>query len=174
MLGAAHVHLQLHRKDAEMPDFQLLAELSAITAALSGYSPIPVDKLPPIKLLAPPEFAAAVCPDNPRECASIAAHFDETGPVIRLVDTLDLEYPRGRSFLVHELVHVMQHQQRGKIGDAGCPENLRSEQEAYRVQNAYLGRTGQRYRFGNRLFTMTCGAEQAGDTHMQLKPAGSP
>jgi hypothetical protein len=157
-----------------MPDFHLLAELIAITAALSGYPPIPVDKLPPIRILAPPEFAAVVCPENPRECASMAAHFDETGPVIRLVDTLDLEYPRGRSFLVHELVHVMQYQQRGKIGDAGCPENLRSEQEAYRVQNAYLSSTGQRDRFGNRLVSMTCLAQQTSDTHMQLAPVVSP
>lgn len=157
-----------------MPDFQMLAELVAVAAALSGYPPIPAAALPPIQILAPAEFNNAVCPDNPDECSGIAAHFDEDGPRIRLVARLNLAHPLGRSFLVHELVHVLQyHQRRGNITVAaapGCLESLRAEQEAYAVQNEYLSWAGQSMRFGGAIMAMRCREQQTSGTHFQLMP----
>lgn len=151
-----------------MFDFQLLADLVAVAAALSGYPVIAVDSLPRIEILAPLEFKLAVCPDNPDECNGIAAYFDEDGQAIRLVDTLDLQSPQGRSFLVHELVHVLQYHARGRIAEAGCAGNLRSEQEAYRVQNAYLRQSGRHEQYGGPIMFMRCDIRQTGDSHMQL------
>ena len=156
-----------------MPDLQMLAELMAVATALSGYPAVSVSGIPPVHVLAPADFSREVCPESPRDCVGIVAHFDETGPWVRVSSQLDLDVALGRSFLVHELVHVLQYHHRGRIGDSGCQANLHSEQEAYRVQNAYLRRAGYPGQFGAMLANVTCAAQQPDDTHIQLRRISS-
>lgn len=153
-----------------MPDLQLLAELMVVTAALSGYPAIPVQQLPPIRVLTSAEMTQEVCPQRVRDCARIVAHFDAAGPQIRLSDALDLEFAQGRSFLVHELVHVLQYHHGNLVAASDCASSLRSEQEAYRVQNAYLRSVGVPGRHGQMIANMACAAEQHDDSGLQLEP----
>jgi hypothetical protein len=156
-----------------MPDLQLLAELMVVTAALSGYPAIPVQQLPPIRVLTSAEMTQEVCPQRALDCVRIVAHFDAAGPQIRLSDTLDLEFAQGRSFLVHELVHVLQHHHGSLASSSDCAASLRSEQEAYRVQNAYLRLVGVPGRHGQMIANMGCAAEQRDDSGLQLEPRRS-
>lgn len=153
-----------------MPDLQLLAELMVVAAAFSGYPAIPVQQIPPIRVLTGAEMTQEVCPQRPRDCVRIVAQFDAAGPQIRLSDALDLEFAQGRSFLVHELVHVLQYHHGSRAAAADCASSLRSEQEAYRVQNAYLRSVGVPGRHGQMITNMDCAAEQRDDSGLQLEP----
>lgn len=139
-----------------MPDSTLLAYLLSAAASLSGYPAPAVDDLPPIVRMSVGEMRRQVCGDGQRSCANLAALFDSDGRRILLRDDLDLDNPGDNSFLVHELVHVLQHRQRGERTFAGCHETLRSEREAYLVQNRYLKREGAFLRFGEGLAFMRC------------------
>ncbi|MFZ5504068.1 MAG: hypothetical protein ACOY7P_01120 [Pseudomonadota bacterium] len=139
---------------------ELLAFLVDLAAKLSGYPPIPVDALPPVQVLSEAELAKAVCPDAAAGCTNIAATFETEHYVIYVRDTLDLENAADNSFLLHELVHVLQHKARGDAIFADCPTTLKTETEAYQAQNAYLKREGQFLRFGEALGFMSCAGEQ--------------
>ena len=152
-----------------MPDLQLLTELIAVVSALSGYPQIPVQDVPRIRILSTAEITREICPDRPRDCARIVAQFDAEGPQIRLSVDLNLEFAQDRSFLVHELVHVLQYYHGGKSTASDCPSNLFSEQEAYRVQNAYLRQLGLTGRHGLMMASMTCTPEQSDNTGLRLE-----
>lgn len=139
-----------------MSDPSLLAYLLSAAANLSGYPAVPIDELPPIVSMSAADMRREVCGDGQASCANMAAVFDTDGKRILLRDDLDLENPGDNSFLVHELVHVLQHRQRGDRIFAGCHETLRTEREAYAVQNRYLKREGVFLRFGEGLGFMRC------------------
>lgn len=123
---------------------------------LSGYSGIAIEELPPILLLSPVELAAQSCPDRSEKCARVAAAFEPAEYVIYLRDTLDLEDPSDNSFLVHELVHVLQWKRDGDAVFGSCERALESEREAYRVQNTYLKQQGRLARYGHALTFASC------------------
>jgi hypothetical protein len=152
-----------------LPDLPLLIELMAVTASLSGYAPVPEQALPAVRVLAPAAMTREICPDNPRECVGLVAQFDADRAEIRLSTLLDLGDARGRSFLVHELVHVLQHEHRGKAPQHRCEDNLRAEQEAYAVQNAYLEKMRSSERFGRMLMSMQCARAQTDGSNFQLE-----
>jgi hypothetical protein len=55
---------------------------------------------------------------------------------------LDLDQPRGRSVLLHELVHFLQDRT-GRFAELpACERHRLRESEAYAVQNRYLRREG--------------------------------
>lgn len=139
-----------------MPDSTLLAYLLSAAANLSGYPAVALEDLPPIVRISAAEMRQEFCGDGQRSCANMAALFDGDGKRILLRDDLDLDHPGDNSFLVHELVHVLQHRQRGERIFAGCHETLRTEREAYAVQNRYLKREGAFLRFGEGLALMGC------------------
>ncbi|MBK7664847.1 MAG: DUF4157 domain-containing protein [Sterolibacteriaceae bacterium] len=153
-----------------MPDSTLLAYLLSAAASLSGYPQVAVDALPPIVRMSAAEMRRAVCDHGQNSCADMAAVFDTDGGRILLRDDLDLDSAADNSFLVHELVHVLQHRQRGGRIFAGCHETLRTEREAYAVQNRYLKREGQFLRFGEGLAFMRCAdvqpASSSGDVSL--------
>lgn len=138
---------------------ELLSYLISAAAQLSGYPPIEVGALPPVRIVSAEAFAVRVCPQAPQECRGIAATFESQRYEILVRDSLDLEQAADNSFLLHEFVHVLQWKARGEAIFDGCPQTLRTETEAYRVQNAYLKREGQFPRFGEALMFTTCAAE---------------
>jgi hypothetical protein len=71
-------------------------------------------------------------------------------------DTLDLSDDDDNSFIVHEFVHALQEQQRGRQALETCMGALAAEQEAYAVQQKYLQSRGQLLRVGERLRFVTC------------------
>lgn len=152
-----------------MPDLQLLTDLIAVVSALSGYPPIPVQDVPQIRMLSTADITREICPDRPRDCARIVAQFDAEGPQIRLNEELNFDFAQDRSFLVHELVHVLQHRHGGKSTSSDCPSSLRAEQEAYRVQNAYLRQLGLTGRHGVMMASMTCTTEQSDGSGLRLE-----
>jgi hypothetical protein len=133
-----------------------MAYLLAAAVRLSGYPGIAIEELPPILLLPPAELSAQSCPDRSDKCARVAAAFEPGEYVIYLRDTLNLEDPADNSFLVHELVHVLQWKRDGDTVFGSCERALESEREAYRVQNAYLKQQGRLARHGHALTFASC------------------
>ncbi|HLO65115.1 MAG TPA: hypothetical protein VK165_19305 [Azonexus sp.] len=119
-------------------DTTLIAFLLAAAVRITGLPAVPVEELPTFVALAPSELERQVCPDGGNGCKGIAAYFDALHYRILYRDTLDLEQPLDHSFLLHEIVHVLQHRQVGNAMYADCRATLRTEAQAYRAQNAYL------------------------------------
>lgn len=147
---------------------QLLAYLLAAATSLSGLPEIAVESLPPVNVISTAALQTAACPMKQEQCREIAALFDsDTGRVL-VSDSLDLSSAADNSFVVHELVHVLEYRYRGRAPQ-GCPETLRSERFAYRVQNAYLRREGRPERFGGIMMRMVCAPDQPGDSTIRLQ-----
>lgn len=158
-----------------MVDIELLAYLLAAAVRLSGLDPLPVGQLPPVQQMSPNMLQAIACPRRSADCADIAAFFDHTRYRILLRDDLDLARSTDNSFLVHELVHVLEHRAKGKRFLADCADSLRSEREAYRVQNTYLREQGRLERHGDMLSHMDCATEQPnGAAAIRLERRGRP
>ncbi|HSD61479.1 MAG TPA: DUF6647 family protein [Burkholderiales bacterium] len=138
----------------------LLAYLLAAAVRLSGYPAIGPEELPPVLRLPPAELAAQACPHRREDCRSVAAVFEPGQYVIYLRDNLNLEDPADNSFLLHELVHVLQWKRDGEAMYEGCERSMETEREAYRVQNAYLKQEGRLARFGHALLFLSCSGEQ--------------
>ena len=152
-----------------MSDPTLLAYLLSAASTLSGYPPVPEQELPPIVFMSTVDMRREVCGDDQESCANMAAVFDSDRNRILLRNDLDLDNPGDNSFVVHELVHVLQYHQRGERIFAGCHETLQTEREAYRVQNRYLKREGQFLRFGEALMFMTCSAMQPASSSGEVR-----
>lgn len=138
----------------------LLAYLLAAAVRLSGYPAVALEELPPILRLSPAELAAQACPQRPDDCRGVAAAFEPGEYVIYLRDTLDLEDPSDNSFLLHELVHVLQWKRDAEAMYEGCGRSMETEREAYRVQNAYLKQEGRLVRFGHALLFASCAGQE--------------
>jgi len=93
---------------------ELLARLLAAAIRYSALSPVDIADLPPIEQLSAPALAAKVCPDEPERCTTMAALFDTERYRIYLRDSLDPDNPMDNSFIVHELVHVLQYRKHGR------------------------------------------------------------
>jgi len=138
----------------------LIAYLLPLAARLSGYPVIPQQDLPPIRQLPVAEISREICPEDASHCEGMVAIFDSDRYQILIRDSLDLDNPSDNSFLLHELVHVLQYKAKGDAIFADCPTTMRTETEAYRVQNRYLGQEGQFLRVGDALAFMTCAGKQ--------------
>ena len=150
----------LHRKRESVINTDLLAYLLAAAVKWSGLPGMPVDQLPPIEMVSAAYISSEVCPDSKEGCSNLVAIFDTEHYVILVRDTLDMEKAFDNSFLVHELVHVLQFRSRGPDIFKDCPTSMRTEAEAYKAQNAYLKREGQFARFGEVLRFTTCAGRQ--------------
>lgn len=138
----------------------LLAYLLAAAVRLSGYPGLALEELPPVLRLPPAELAARSCPHRREDCAGVAAAFEPGEYTIYLRDSLDLEDPADNSFLVHELVHVLQWKRHGDAAFESCERALETEREAYRAQNAYLKGEGRIARFGHGILFASCAPGQ--------------
>lgn len=75
---------------------------------------------------------------------SIVGLFHQDSQTVYLSEKLDLDSVYGRSVLVHELVHYLQHQN-GLYASAICIQSL--ERLAYEMTNKYLEQNGERTLF---------------------------
>jgi len=137
-------------------DTSLIAYLLAAAVRITGLPAVPVDELPPFVPLAPQELERQVCPDAGTGCQGIASYFDALHYRILYRDTLNLDEPLDHSYLLHEIVHVLQHRHVGNAMYADCWATLQSEGQAYRAQNIYLRATGQSAYVGGMLRNATC------------------
>ena len=137
-------------------DSSLIAFLLAVAVRATGLPAVPESELPPFVPLAPQELERQICPDAGNGCKGIAAYFDALHYRILYRDTLDLDEPLDHSYLLHEIVHVLQHRQVGNAMYADCWAMLQSEGQAYRVQNNYLRANDQLAYVGGMLRTASC------------------
>lgn len=136
-------------------------ELLAAAIALSGLPPVAQADLPPLYAVSTAELSQTICPDQPGHCETIAAIFDTERYRILILSKLDLNDPADNSFLLHELVHVLQFRQQGDAGFSSCQAIIESERVAYGVQNRYLATRGLFSQHGMMLRYMTCPADDA-------------
>ncbi len=146
----------------------LMAYLLAAAVRFSGLPDVALTELPPIEPVTALVLSQKVCPDAPERCNSVAALFDTEGYRIYVRDTLNMKDPMDNSFLVHELVHVLQFKKFGESYFSSCRKVIHSEQQAYYVQNNYLGDEGIDWREGFLLRFMTCPPEE-GDAKDELR-----
>lgn len=139
---------------------ELLAKLLAAAIRFSALPAIGVAELPPIEQMTAQSLAEKICPDAPARCSTVAALFDTEGYRIYLRDTLDPASPMDNSFIVHELVHVLQYHKHGADYFRNCHRRIDSEQQAYYVQNNYLGEEGVDWREGYLVRFMRCPDEE--------------
>lgn len=121
----------------------VVAALMLLVTELTAYpSPMPAPRVFPTP---PAELQQNLCKGP---CGVHAYYLDNHGVVMR--DDLDVASDvRARSILLHELVHHAQSLN-GRFSDLpACERWYLREEEAYRVQNAYLSklRTGMRFAF---------------------------
>lgn len=152
---------------------ELIADLLAVAIRLSQLPGIPVEQLPPIIPVSANTLEEKVCPDQPARCRSMAAVFDAEAYQIFVRQPVDERSPLTRSFIVHEMVHVLQFKQGGHERFEGCNAVLANEQQAYRVQNIFLYENGSDWREGFSLRFMSCPPEP-GKTDSVTYPAAYP
>lgn len=120
------------------PSYELLIQLLAAAVQFSGLPPIHVSELPPVIVMPREELNRTVCAAQPVRCTGLMAALDTNGYRILVDDRLDLNDPTDNSFLVHEMVHVLQMKHSGSSRFTSCRSVIASEREAYDVQNRYL------------------------------------
>lgn len=138
------------------PSPELLARLLAAAVKFSGLPAIGADDMPPVLMLSNREFVETVCASAPGRCISLVAAFDTQRYRIVVRDSLDLDQPSANSFIVHELVHVLQYKRDGQGRFTSCEAVLVSEREAYDAQNLYLQAHNVHGREGTSLRYMRC------------------
>jgi hypothetical protein len=143
-----------------MLDASLIVFLLQAAATTSGYPTIAVESLPPISAIKRGAISQEICPSKPHECQGLVAVFDTDQYRILFSDELDPENAADNSFLLHELVHVLQFRANGEGIFATCEAAMKTETEAYHAQNAYLKKEGQFLRFGESLAFTTCAGSQ--------------
>lgn len=122
---------------------EVVASLFLIVSQLSGY-PLP-RALPEIHLLPPARLQEELCRGP---CGVFAFYLDDRGVFLR--DDLDVVNDlKSRSILLHELVHHLQQEHQRFAHMGSCERWYAREEEAYRMQNAYLSsmRTATRFAF---------------------------
>lgn len=134
----------------------LTATLLAFAVQFSGLPGIDSREVPPVVAVTEENLASLVCPEKPAGCRTLAALFDTESYRILMLDSLDADNPLHHSFLVHELVHVLQFRRFGHARFATCQDVLSSEYQAYAVQNAFLRQHGIFWREGRMLRYARC------------------
>jgi hypothetical protein len=142
----------------EAPDPALLNDLLHWASRLSGMPAAPT--LPELLALSPDELAQRVCPEQPGHCRTLVAVYDTERRQVLYRNTLDLRDETDQSFIVHELVHYLQHLRDGDALFASCEQVLAAETAAYAVQNRYLAHFKQWRRVGEMLRFTHCRSAQ--------------
>lgn len=145
-----------------MPDLTLMTQLLAATVRLSGLAPMPVQELPGLHTLPAADLRAQACPAEAEACINLAGWYDTLRHRILISEPFDPRSARDLSFVVHELVHVLERRQLGERYQADCEATLKSERRAYRVQNAYLQEHQAPERYGRMLLNVACAPDQPG------------
>jgi hypothetical protein len=111
----------------------LVAVLLAWIHATAGYV---APERPPLVQLVQPRLIADIMCDSQPKCPVLAMYLH--GNTIFLDDRLDVHgNDYHTSILLHELVHYVQ-QQTGRFREGNCDSWIKEEQEAFRIQTAWL------------------------------------
>jgi hypothetical protein len=148
-------------KDLMDPSHELLTQLLAAAIRLSGLPAIHVSELPPVIMLSRPALNETVCASAPVRCSGLIAAFDTQRYRIVIDEKLDFGDPDDDSFLLHELVHVLQFKQSGSTGFTSCAAVVESERQAYTAQDRYLRENGRPGHHGSKLRYSRCPPEGA-------------
>ncbi len=120
---------------------EIVVALFSVMAELTAY-PGPRE-LPRIHVLSSAQMEADLCKGP---CGIRAYYLDGDGIYLRA--DLDVANDlKSRSILLHELVHHLQHESGRFDKLSACARWLIREDEAYRVQNAYLSKMHSGIRF---------------------------
>lgn len=142
------------------PSPDVLAMMLAAAVRLSGLPAIDINELPPVSQLPRNELNQEVCSSAPVRCAGLMAAFDTQHYRIVVDAKLDFNDPEDASFLVHEIVHVLQFKNLGSTAFTSCTAVLESEEHAYAAQNAYLKEKDLAARYGGMLRFSRCRPQQ--------------
>lgn len=117
-------------------------KVSAFVAQASSLSTYAAPSmLPKILRIEDEELKRILC--NGARCMAVAFFDDET-QIIYINASLDLgESLASQSFVIHEIIHYLQYLD-GKMSDKNmaCLARMRLEEEAYKVQNKFLAKSG--------------------------------
>lgn len=138
------------------PSYELLTLLLAAAIRLSDLPGIHVSELPPVIPMPREELNRTVCAAAPARCMALVAAFDTREYRIIVDAALDLKEPLDNSFLLHEIVHVLQLKQSGTKQFTSCSAVVASEQQAYNAQNKYLREHGVVTQYGTSLRFTRC------------------
>jgi hypothetical protein len=129
-------------------DAALLRDLIAWAAEHRGRRLPAANEAPTLQALPEEQLKQIVCADLAEHaCRGLVAAYEPARQRIIYRDTLDMRRPFDRSFIVHELVHWLQHRDGQAPAGAACRAVLAAEREAYAAQNRYL----HHYRVGSRV-----------------------
>ncbi len=149
----------------------VMVSLLIAASRLSGLPAVSIDQMAAVKSISQEEIVALQCPESPKDCDGMMAFYDIPKNTIFLKNTLDLDSTRDLSFLLHEMVHVLQHRSLGDVIFSDCENTVRSERAAYAVQNRFLINNGLFDRFGDSLAYMTCSNTQdAKEGNIKIEP----
>ncbi len=129
-------------------DTQLAAYLLSAAVKVSGLPPVPLESLPEFIAMPSSMLKAEACKEKVANCRGIVALYDMERNRVLYRDDLNVDDPSDNSFLVHELVHVLQYAQGGDAIYKDCPSLVQTERAAYAAQNMYLHAQGQLLRVG--------------------------
>jgi len=119
----------------------ILVYLMKAAVTITGYA-MPAE-LPEVVPVSQQTMMHVVCQraDDPASCKKrrglVAAYVPATHTVFYRYD-LDLQNDTANSFVVHEFVHVLQHNTKGDRAFYGCANTVYAENEAYTAQRQYL------------------------------------
>jgi Domain of unknown function (DUF4157) len=135
---------------------KLIADLLAMAIRFSNLPGMPTEQLPFFEPLTTAQLEIQVCPYILTACEGIVAAYDHENYVVLYLDTFDPENPEDNSFIVHELVHVLQHHSHIVPKPLTCYDIKILEMQAYATQNAYLRYMGSSSRYGRSESSSAC------------------
>ena len=151
-------------------DPQLVAYLLEAAVRVTGLPAIPDDALPRFVAMPAVELRDEACGARMPGCRGIVALYDMERNRVLYRDDLDMDNPSDNSFIVHELVHVLQFHRYGHSIYRDCPALVRTERAAYDAQNAYLHHQGQLLRVGRILRMVSCAPTTPATTAAAHRP----
>ena len=170
LFGAASVNAQAAPPSAGRAAIEpsLLRELIAWAAEHRG-RPLPAPgEAPALEALPDEELKGIVCTDLAEyACRGLVAAYEPGRKRIVYLATLDMRLAFDRSFIVHELVHWLQHRDGQAHAGASCRAVMAAEREAYAAQNRYLHHHKVGRRMGGMMKFVGCPPEDGA-------PAASP
>lgn len=139
---------------------EAVAELLAIAIRFSGLAPIDVAQVPEVVgVIGDYKWVHHACQSEVNACnRAVAIYNHQTNRIYYREDRLgDASSVIGSSYLVHEIVHVLQHHQyNGKGLYDTCDMLYHTEMQAYSVQNEYLASMGSGFRAGEAMKHFRC------------------
>jgi hypothetical protein len=137
-------------------DAHLLAHLLSAAIRYSGLPAVEISALPEIVAMSQESITREICPHKASDCETLIALYEPTKHRVLYRNTLNLKLVKDQSFIVHELVHVLQYAQIGDKVFGSCKATMSSESQAFRAQDRFLGDSGEEFRVGSAFRFMRC------------------